>query len=90
MDKLQELEASRLAMTLVITSLIRTHPNYNEFQLDLTSILEQQMGPLSSTSLMLNLTQEQMEFVRNQVEWIQTTKQISSPEPRQPRDQTPP
>lgn len=75
MDELEErisnLEASRVALTLMLGSLMATHQNYAGMQLHLTRLLEQQLeaGALGKT-----LTLGQKEYVREMVEWMQTLK----------------
>lgn len=77
--RLANLEATRVAFMLVLTSIIATHPNYHQMQMHLTSLLEQQLagGALGST-----LTPAQSEYAREVVEWMQQIHSKVAPDPQ--------
>lgn len=68
-----DLQADRVAFTLMIGALMQATPNYEAMQIHLTRMLEQQLtgGAMGNT-----LTPEQNERVRHVVEWFQTLKKI--------------
>lgn len=70
--EIDALKADRVAMVIILTTLMTTHPNYEAMQIRLTQSLERQLsgdGALGST-----LTPAQNERVRYFVEWLQAIK----------------
>lgn len=63
-----DLQADRVAMITILTALMQTHPQYDKMQLQLTGLLEQQLG---GGALGNTLTPAQQERVRYVVEWLQ-------------------
>lgn len=66
--RLDNLEADRVATLIVLTALIKTHPDKTKLHLQMTSLLEQQLG--HGAALGSTLNDEQQERMRDFVEWL--------------------
>lgn len=77
-ERISALDASRVAETIILASLMATHPQYEQMQIFLTRLLEKQLG---DGALGSGLTDHQKHQVRETVEWLQTAKRL---QPNQP------
>lgn len=66
--RLDNLEADRVALLLLISALMKTHQDKSRMHLTLTSILEQQMGDHGAMGQTLSPLQK--ERVRYVIEWL--------------------
>lgn len=74
-ERVEALEATRVAFMVVLAALIRHQPDYDRTQLFLTSHLEQQ---LNGGALGRTLNGRQLHYAREVVEWLQTIKPPSA------------
>lgn len=70
-DQMRVMHCIQVAHHILIAALLRTHPNYNAAQLQLTAMLEQQ---LAGGSLCKDMTEAEKDLVRQAVEWTQMVR----------------
>ena len=66
--ELESLLAMNAGLLLVVGALMRTHPNHDAMQLDLTAVLERQLA--SASGPCSKLSEKQRDQVRDLVEWL--------------------
>ena len=85
-QEIEVLMAMQAGMTVILSSLIATHPRYREFQLHLTALVEL----ADAGTLWKPLSDRQREIARLYVEELQSIHSRLEPAPDEPEPMWPP